>query len=563
MNSTASPVVPAVPVMETTPVVAVELNNQNSDSYEIILAQAAPSNPSRQATTTLVQPTTQLVQQIIPPTLVQQQTAVLAGGGQPMYGSVLDTSLTPTAQAQSLVALVSTDASDNQPALPAQLGSLQMAANVPASTSSSKNIFKGALNSIVGAVQDIFNPDQTTSSPRIEISNPYNPVHVTHVGYNSATGEFTGLPQEWKKMLEDAGITRQEQQAHPQAIMDIIGFYEEGLQKPKEKSPSQQKYMMKNRIVPPQAQVPMQPMEQLPKKPVESTQKRPPVPARPTHTLSMYSSDIKSPAASAAKSEKVDVAIEPVRPSPEKPPARKAPPPPVEKVIPQKPSTPIPGTPSASAPVGTLRRKKEGMSSDEVVEKLRNVTQIGVDPMLSWGKLVKIGQGASGGVYTARHVETDQLVAMKQMNLEAQPKKDLIINEILVMREMKQKNIVNYIDSYLWKGDLWVVMEYMEGGSLTDVVTSNYMTEPQMATVCRETLEGLRHLHNRGVIHRDIKSDNILLSLSGDVKLSTYLFMSLLMTCSGLWFLCSIGRKQGQTQHYGGHTGTFFCNNPI
>ena len=126
---------------------------------------------------------------------------------------------------------------------------------------------------------------------------------------------------------------------------------------------------------------------------------------------------------------------------------------------------------------------------------------------------------ASGGVYTA-HDKSNYPVAIKQMNLEKQPKQDLIINEILVMRESTHPNIVNFKDSYLWKGDLWVVMEYMEGGSLTDVVTAHCMSEAQIAAVSKETCEGLRHLHSKGVIHRDIKSDNILLSLHGDVKLS-------------------------------------------
>lgn len=127
---------------------------------------------------------------------------------------------------------------------------------------------------------------------------------------------------------------------------------------------------------------------------------------------------------------------------------------------------------------------------------------------------------ASGGVYTAQSVDTNMSVAIKQMNLAQQQRKEVIINEILVMREAQHNNIVNFIDSFLVSNELWVVMEYMEGGSLTDIVTTSMMTEIQIATVCRETLAGIGHLHSLGIIHRDIKSDNVLLGLNGHVKLS-------------------------------------------
>jgi p21-activated kinase 1 len=145
--------------------------------------------------------------------------------------------------------------------------------------------------------------------------------------------------------------------------------------------------------------------------------------------------------------------------------------------------------PSQQARVGPAprprQRPRQSQQGTDIVAKL-NAICTNADPTLRYKSFTKIGQGASGGVFTAYEVGSNKCVAIKQMNLEQQPKKDLIINEILVMKDSKHKNIVNFMDSFLVKGDLWVVMEYMEGGSLTDVVTFNIMSEGQIAAVCRE-----------------------------------------------------------------------------
>ena len=136
--------------------------------------------------------------------------------------------------------------------------------------------------------------------------------------------------------------------------------------------------------------------------------------------------------------------------------------------------------------IAQKKREEKKRKNQQIIAKLRTICNPG-DPNQLYVDLVKIGQGASGGVFLA-HDNRDKtdIVAIKQMNLEQQPKKELIINEILVMKGSLHPNIVNFIDSYLLLGNLWVVMEYMEGGSLTDIVTHSVMTEGQIGAVCRK-----------------------------------------------------------------------------
>ncbi|KAL1917535.1 uncharacterized protein VTP21DRAFT_3928 [Calcarisporiella thermophila] len=181
-------------------------------------------------------------------------------------------------------------------------------------------------------------------------------------------------------------------------------------------------------------------------------------------------------------------------------------------------------TPPSATTLKKAEQRISTMSEAQIMEKLRSVVSKG-DPNMIYSKIKKVGQGASGSVYVARHLMSNKKAAIKQIDLAHQPRKELIVNEILVMKENQHPNIVNFLDSFLLRGnELWVVMEYMEGGALTDVIENNNMTEEQISRVCLESCKGLLHLHTQNIIHRDIKSDNVLLSAQGQVKLTDFGF---------------------------------------
>ncbi|KAL5604429.1 hypothetical protein BROUX41_002401 [Berkeleyomyces rouxiae] len=560
-----------------------------------------------------------------------------------------------------------------------------------------KSGFSGFMSGLVG----------NTKKPLI--SAPENPVHVTHVGYDSNSGQFTGLPKEWQRLINESGISEKERQANPQTIVDIITFYKETTERPTEdqvlekfhragsqqyNSPSsngfspispalaqspgpmspvayQQSMGMSNspttssppmsprfptvnnegsfenpRSPPPVPTTPGGPRSMPPSAPKNHNPNL--VPTRPApkppsaHTNGHPRSHIQTKDSAIAMSPQFEPSSPPFVPAkdskmlPEEhrsrsnsratpqPPyshhtsvqpsqaqaaaihqqllqqkqeqalaqaqaamsgqlsrssSRRTPPTlsrnpslmrkpePVATHAPQKirqssQQQPYQGQPHhyqnmqhqqhqhqqqmalqhqkmyeqqqhmhhqqqqphpGHAPGARPRNRQRGSNSAEVLASLKRICSEG-DPRTVYRNFNKIGQGASGGVYTGHERGSNRLVAIKQMNLEQQPKKDLIINEIVVMKGSSHPNIVNFIDSYLCGDELWVVMEYMEGGSLTDVVTFNIMSDGMIASICHETLQGLQHLHSKGVIHRDIKSDNILLSMDGSIKLTDFGF---------------------------------------
>jgi p21-activated kinase 1 len=100
-------------------------------------------------------------------------------------------------------------------------------------------------------------------------------------------------------------------------------------------------------------------------------------------------------------------------------------------------------------------------------------------------------------------------------------------NEIAIMMACKdQNNILRCFDAYDFNDKIWIFLELMDIGDMTQIVEdeNSAINENLCAYILRETLIGLNYLHTRGIIHRDIKSDNILINKEGQIKLSDFGF---------------------------------------
>lgn len=338
-------------------------------------------------------------------------------------------------------------------------------------------------------------PDGSTSSGTGEdmsIGAPYMVQHNFHVGFDKITGEFKGLPPAWQLLLTGSDISKEEQQENPQAVINTLKTYSKSIKKK-----ADDKYM----------------------KVIESTEGISDDDAEDRGSGPKVELVETTPTTTPAKNDEVFKQEATTKVDNE-----------VSKVTEDVAKVAVDKKPKDEPPVVAKRHKEKEqqpkMSDAEINEELRKLSSPG-NALEKYETKKKVGSGASGSVVMARPKSClDDVVAIKIMDLTNQPKKELLITEIEVMKTYRHENIVNFLDCYYVEEnqELWVIMEFLDGGPLTDVVTETIMKEGQIAAVTRECLKALDFLHARSIIHRDIKSDNVLLGMNGRVKLTDFGF---------------------------------------
>jgi serine/threonine-protein kinase 24/25/MST4 len=118
-------------------------------------------------------------------------------------------------------------------------------------------------------------------------------------------------------------------------------------------------------------------------------------------------------------------------------------------------------------------------------------------------KLQKIGEGSFGDVFKGLDTETNEVVAVKVINLEeAEEEIEAIREEVTMLSECHSQYVTRYITSYTNGSDLCIVMEFLGGGSVHDLLDEGPLDENYVAIITRELLKACDYLHTNGKIHR-------------------------------------------------------------
>ncbi|XP_060157353.1 serine/threonine-protein kinase Nek1 isoform X7 [Globicephala melas] len=147
--------------------------------------------------------------------------------------------------------------------------------------------------------------------------------------------------------------------------------------------------------------------------------------------------------------------------------------------------------------------------------------------MEKYVRVQKIGEGSFGKAILVKSIEDGRQYVIKEINISSMSSKEREESrrEVAVLANMKHPNIVQYRESFEENGSLYIVMDYCEGGDLFKRINAQkgiLFQEDQILDWFVQICLALKHVHDRKILHRDIKSQNIFLTKDGTIQLGDF-----------------------------------------
>jgi eukaryotic-like serine/threonine-protein kinase len=139
--------------------------------------------------------------------------------------------------------------------------------------------------------------------------------------------------------------------------------------------------------------------------------------------------------------------------------------------------------------------------------------------------LRELGRGGMGVVYLARHRQLGRAVALKMIlagSFAAADEVQRFLAEAVAVAQLQHPNIVQLFESGQHNGLPFFALEYIDGGSLADLVKTGPLPPVRAAELIEQLAQGMASAHSRGVVHRDLKPENVLLTADGAAKITDF-----------------------------------------
>lgn len=189
-------------------------------------------------------------------------------------------------------------------------------------------------------------------------------------------------------------------------------------------------------------------------------------------------------------------------------------------------------------PIERVRRAIEDMDEDidlkkqedRIIGKITDsprpmpVVNLGVRTVnFQWQRGTKIGEGSFGKVYTCVNVDTGVILAMKEIQFQANDHQRIrsILDEITIFEGIQHRNLVQNYGVELHRQEMYIFMEFCDGGTLEEICRLG-LPETMIRRYTAQILSALSVLHANGIVHRDIKGSNVFLTTSGLAKLGDF-----------------------------------------